>query len=129
MIKESIALVALLLTVPPCAAGDLYTGAYSSCMEASGGVTIDMLSCISEELQVQDAMLNDAYKNLRAQLSPERKQQLTATQRLWIQYRDANCDFYADPDGGTFATVAANDCFLRETAERAEELKFLGSRY
>lgn len=46
-------------------------------------------------------------------------------QRAWVQYRDANCAFYADPDGGTAAGVAANDCMLREIAERAAELRLL----
>ena len=43
-------------------------------------------------------------------------------QRLWLQYRDANCQFYADPDGGTAAGVAAADCVLQMTAGRAREL-------
>jgi len=127
MIKLSFAFAALSLFALPCAAEDLYTGTYSACMDRSGGVTVEMLNCISEELETQDAMLNSAYKKLGTQLSPARKQQLTSAQRLWLQYRDANCGFYADPDGGTLATVISNECFLRETAERAEELKLLGS--
>lgn len=127
MIKRSVAFAALCLFALACAAEDPYTGAYSTCMERSGGVTAAMLDCISEELETQDARLNSAYRRLGTQLSPARKQQLTAAQRLWLQYRDANCGFYADPDGGTLSTVASNECFLRETAERAEELKLLGS--
>ncbi len=37
--------------------------------------------------------------------------------------RDANCGFYADPDGGTLATVNGNDCFMSATAARAKALE------
>lgn len=107
------------------AAEDLYTAGHATCMESSGGVTVEMLDCIGEEFERQDARLNNAYRTLRAPLSPARQQQLQAAQRLWVQYRDANCRFYLDPDGGTLATVSANDCVLRETAARAQELEAL----
>ncbi len=95
---------------------------YSSCMENSDGVTSRMLDCIDQELTSQDARLNASYKKLVVQLTPGRKQQLIRAQRLWVQYRDANCKFYADPDGGTAAGLSANECVLRETSERAQEL-------
>ena len=65
---------------------------------------------------------NRNYKALMAELTPARKKQLQTAQRLWLQYRDANCHFYADPDGGTAAGVAAADCVLQMTAHRAREL-------
>ncbi|MNV50491.1 hypothetical protein D3C71_1425050 [compost metagenome] len=107
------------------AADDLYTSEYSSCIDDSGGVTVEILNCIAAEFGVQDARLNGAYKRLGSTLTPSRKTQLTSAQRLWVQYRDANCDFYADPEGGTLAGIASNDCVLRETAERAKELETL----
>ncbi|MDA1379611.1 lysozyme inhibitor LprI family protein [Plesiomonas shigelloides subsp. oncorhynchi] len=82
----------LLLTI-------LFYKKYARCMDESGGVTASMLDCIGEETMTQDARLNGAYKKLGSQLAPDRKKQLVAAQRLWIQYRDANCRFYADPDG------------------------------
>ena len=113
----------------PCAAGEAFTARYSACVERSNGVTADMLDCIAAELATQDARLNAAYRTLTSQLGPERKQQLVATQRLWIQYRDANCGFYADPDGGTLATLSSNQCMLDETTRRAAELETLGRVY
>jgi uncharacterized protein YecT (DUF1311 family) len=103
----------------------LYTAQYSSCMDRSGGVTYEVLDCIAEELKTQDARLNGAYQKLRSPLSAERKKALLTAQRLWIQYRDANCAFYNDPEGGTLQRVLANECMLRETAERAKELETL----
>jgi uncharacterized protein YecT (DUF1311 family) len=108
---------------------ELYTARFSSCMDQAGGVTVEMLGCIGEELNTQDARLNGAYQKLRSQLSAERQKALQAAQRLWIQYRDANCDFYHDPEGGTLHRVMAADCRLRETAERAKELEGLAEVY
>jgi len=96
---------------------------YSACMDASGGVTVVMLDCITTETEHQDSRLNRAYKDVMDQLSTERKQQLRQAQRLWIKYRDANCGFYADPDGGTLASVSASDCIRSETTARANELE------
>ena len=104
---------------------ELYTARFSSCMDQAGGVTVEMLDCIGEELNTQDARLNGAYQKLKSQLSAERRKALQGAQRLWIQYRDANCDFYLDPEGGTLHQVLAADCVLQETAERAKELEGL----
>jgi uncharacterized protein YecT (DUF1311 family) len=60
--------------------------------------------------------------------SPERKKQLQDAQRLWIKFRDANCNFYYDPDAGTMATaVSGSSCFLEYTGYRAKELEDLKS--
>jgi uncharacterized protein YecT (DUF1311 family) len=101
------------------------SAAHTACMGKSGGVTSAMLDCIATELQRQDARLNRAYKAAMAPLSAPRKKQLQAAQRAWLAYRDANCQFYADPEGGSVAAVVANDCVLSATASRALELENL----
>lgn len=98
------------------------SASFDACMDKSGGVTVEMHTCISAEHTRQDQQLNRNYRALMAELTPERKKQLQTAQRLWLQYRDANCNFYADPDGGTAAGVAAADCVLQMTAGRAREL-------
>ena len=98
------------------------SASFAECMDKSGGVTAEMHACISAEHTRQDQQLNRNYKALMAELTPERKKQLQTAQRLWLQYRDANCQFYADPDGGTMAGIAAADCVLQMTASRAREL-------
>ena len=100
----------------------LLSASFDACMDQSGGVTVEMHACISVEHARQDQQLNRNYKALMAELTPARKKQLQTAQRLWLQYRDANCQFYADPDGGTLAGVAAADCVLQMTANRAREL-------
>ena len=98
------------------------SASFDACMDKSGGVTAEMRACISAEHTRQDQQLNRNYQALMAELPQERKKQLQTAQRLWLQYRDANCQFYADPDGGTAAGVAAADCVLQMTAGRAREL-------
>ena len=60
-----------------------------------------------------------------AEVPSPRKKQLQEAQRSWINYRDANCAFYDDPDGGTLARVNANSCMMTATADRANELERL----
>lgn len=104
------------------AAAELMTKQYGSCLEKAGGVTAAMHECISAETKVHDVKLNANYKALSAKLPPERRAALLEAQRAWLKYRDANCRFYADPEGGTMAGVEASDCFLRMTADRAKEI-------
>ena len=92
-------------------------------MDDAGGITSNMLDCIGAETKVQDAQLNKAYKDVIAKLEVSRKKSLQEAQRSWLKFRDANCHFYADPDGGTIASVVSNDCFMSTTASRAKEIE------
>jgi len=94
-------------------------------MDRSNGVTVKMLDCLGTEIKHQEIRLNNAYKEVIASLSPERQEQLKSAQRAWLAYRQENCSFYADPDGGTMARVSANECFMSTTASRAKELETL----
>jgi uncharacterized protein YecT (DUF1311 family) len=103
----------------------LYSPAYGACIKASGGVTFDMVDCIRGELVVQDRKLNEAYRALQKTLTKERRDQLTKAQRAWIAFRDANCNFHFDPEGGSIARLNAEYCMLSTTAHRAKELEAL----
>lgn len=94
-------------------------------MKNSGGVTVAMLDCIAAETANQDKRLNTAYQKLTQNVAPKRKEQLKAVEKLWIKFRDANCAFYADPQGGTAAGLASADCVLAMSAQRAGELEKL----
>ena len=99
------------------------TKQFSVCMDKADGVTQNMVECIDAETKRQDARLNKAYKALVADLNPERKKQLLEAQRAWLKFRDTNCAFYFDPEGGTIARVQAVDCMMTMTASRAKELE------
>lgn len=97
---------------------------YESCMNSkSADSTLGMVNCSQAEKNRQDDQLNKSYKALMAQLTPLRQEQLLQAQRAWIKYRDTNCAFYFDPEGGTLAQVEASSCFMLSTAERARELE------
>jgi uncharacterized protein YecT (DUF1311 family) len=124
--SHSVAVAVLLLSSALLEPGQSpYSSGYAQCQDDSEGVTLEMHECIGKELELQDARLNRAYRVLRSEVSQERRRQLTGVQRAWLQYRDANCDFYADPAGGTAASLSAHACVLRMTAERAVELENL----
>jgi uncharacterized protein YecT (DUF1311 family) len=103
------------------------TREYSACVERTNGVTTEMINCILAETVRQDARLNDNYKKLLSKLPTERKNTLIEAQRNWIKFRDTNCGFYADPKGGSAARLAAHECILNATAQRAKELRLLSS--
>jgi hypothetical protein len=46
----------------------------------------------------------------------------SAAQRLWVQYRDANCAFYGVQDG-SIRQVQAAECIRSMTEDRAHELE------
>ena len=124
--KKIIILLSLCCISKIAAAQDVgLTKQFSNCMDKSNGVTSNMIDCLVAESKRQDTRINKAYKELMDQLSPERKKQLKIAQEAWITYRDKNCKFYYDPEGGTFAPLSANDCFVSATAARAKELENL----
>lgn len=121
-VRHSLFGVAMLVSA--LAYGDETSQSHDKCLQKAIS-TVDIVTCISTEYERQDQRLNDNYQQLRSQLSSARQEQLLTAQRAWIQYKEANCDFYFDPEGGTLARVSANSCVLNETRERADELERL----
>jgi uncharacterized protein YecT (DUF1311 family) len=114
--------IGLLLASASATAEPRYTAAYAACMERAGGVTAAMIDCIGAEFAVQDRRLNAVYRQALAALPAPRRASLTKAQRAWLAFKKSECDFVFDPDGGSAARIAANDCVLRMTAERADRL-------
>ncbi len=77
-----------------------------NCIEKVNGLHIEIVGCIDVEIKKQDKRLNTAYQNVMKYL-----------------YRNANCDFYADPEGGTNAHLDAAYCMMDMTIQRAKELE------
>jgi uncharacterized protein YecT (DUF1311 family) len=69
-----------------------------------------------------DQRLNAAYKAMQARIEPTQRQPLVLAQRLWVQYRDANCGFYRTQDG-SIRQVQAAECVRSMTDDRARELE------
>ena len=72
--------------------------------ECDGG-TSDMVKCLAEATAKWDKRLNAAYREaLNDKETPKaQREQLRKAQRLWLQYRDANCEYYALGEGSICA--------------------------
>jgi uncharacterized protein YecT (DUF1311 family) len=109
-----------------CAQAEEHTStSYRECLDKASGATPAVQDCISQELERQDRKLNSAYKALMDSVSEKRRPQLRDAQRKWIAFRDANCKFYYDPQGGSAARIASSECVVTLTADRAQELETL----
>ena len=110
----SIALLSLMLPALPQDGG----GPEPQC----DGNTREIVDCLSGLTARWDRRLNDAYQKRIQDLAPKRRDQLRAAQRLWIQYRDANCLYYGLGEG-TIARIEAGECMRSMTQSRALELE------
>ena len=100
-----------------------YSKTYNTCMTEANGTTFDTISCQQDELDIQDKRLNQYYKALMKNLNSSRQEELRVSQRAWLVFRNTNCAFYLDPDGGSMHRVLSSDCVLSHTTRRANELK------
>jgi uncharacterized protein YecT (DUF1311 family) len=86
-------------------------------------VTVDLANCLAKARDAADTQLNAIYEQLRGKLDSAHGQRLLAAERLWIQYRDANCraerDLY---EGGTAAQPVYLACLEAMTRARTREL-------
>jgi uncharacterized protein YecT (DUF1311 family) len=105
------------------AAGQELSETFVSCLDKAGGVSAAMKECVSAEYKRQDERLNRSYIKLMGSLSAERRDALREAERTWLKFRDANCQYYDDPGGGSAAPIEASYCRLKATADRAKELE------
>jgi uncharacterized protein YecT (DUF1311 family) len=93
--------------------------------QSCDGSTAEMVNCLGAKTARWDKRMTIAYQQaLKNAVSPQQHDQLRAAQRLWIQYRDANCLYY-DMGEGTIAKVDAAECTRSMTEARARELEGL----
>lgn len=90
--------------------------------ECDGG-TFDMVKCLEEATAKWDKRLNEAYREELAGDGPkEQLAQLRKAQRLWVQFRDANCAYYGLSQG-SIRHVLYGSCMFDMTKARAKELE------
>jgi uncharacterized protein YecT (DUF1311 family) len=86
--------------------------------------TAELTECLSGARDKADAKLNSVYKEIRGRLGGTDAESLTKTQRLWIQYRDANCSAERDLyEGGTAKYPVYFACLESMTRARTRELQ------
>ncbi len=119
MRKFLIAIAAMVFVAPLARAGD--QGDPASC----DGSTPEVVNCLSAKTAQWDKRMTIAYQKALKDAGPQQHDQLRTAQRLWIQYRDANCLYY-DMGEGTIARVDAAECMRSMTEARARELENVG---
>lgn len=90
--------------------------------QSCDGSTYEMVECLKAKTAQWDKRMTVAYQRMLNAGEPRQREQLRVAQRLWIQYRDANCLYYGLGEG-TIARIEAGDCMLRMTQSRALELE------
>ncbi|WNC08320.1 lysozyme inhibitor LprI family protein [Pseudomonas coleopterorum] len=104
----------------PTSASD-YSSAYTTCMDSNSSTT-GMVSCAADETKRQDARLNANYQAGMKTLEGTKRTAMRDAQRLWIQFRDADCAVEAGLTGGTLDRINAQMCLLKATKVRADTL-------
>lgn len=102
------------------ARGEMFGPGYQPCGNQPN--TLAIVECVQAKTKAADQRLNAAYKALQARIDPAQRQPLVKAQRLWVQYRDANCGFYAAQQG-SIREVQAAECLRSMTSDRALELE------
>ena len=68
--------------------------------------------------------MNRFYKSLMPKLSAKNRQILLKSERAWIAFRDATCEFESSTEsGGTLEFIIDAECRVRQTLYRIEDLK------
>jgi uncharacterized protein YecT (DUF1311 family) len=93
--------------------------------QSCDGGTPEMVNCLAAKTAQWDKRMNAAYQKALGDAGAQQREQLRAAQRLWIQYRDANCLYYGLGEG-TIARVDAGECQRSMTEARARELEGVG---
>ena len=119
--KLLITIVALVALAPAAHAGDK-GDAGAGC---DGVSTPEIVNCVMAKTAQWDKRMNAAYQKAMKEDDPKRQEQLRTAQRLWIQFRDANC-LYFDMGEGTIARIDAAECMRNMTEARARELEDFG---
>jgi uncharacterized protein YecT (DUF1311 family) len=89
--------------------------------ECDGG-TFELVKCLEETAAKWDKRLNEAYRETLKEGPKEQQAQLRAAQRLWVQFRDANCKYYGLSEGSIRHVLWAT-CMFDMTKARAKELE------
>ena len=120
MLRASIAVVSTCVLTATADAGDR-----GDPTQSCDGNTYEMVECLKARTAQWDKRMTIAYQQALKDAVPQQREQLRAAQRLWIQYRDANCLYYGLGEG-TIARIDAGECMRNMTQARAKELEDVG---
>lgn len=94
----------------------------NSCLSA--GPDSSITQCFVEASQAADKDLNSYYGKLRKHLDSDSWKDLQEAERLWMQFRDANCKAeYNLYEGGSAGPTVRAACLESETRQRTADLR------
>ncbi|SJZ78913.1 lysozyme inhibitor LprI family protein [Consotaella salsifontis] len=112
-------LASLLLVTTACEAADWREAETEPCRLGS---LYERVDCVTQLTAQWDRRLNAAYERAMHMIDPARARTLRDVQRKWIEWRDANCGWYAH-QAGTMSLELEAECLRVTTKQRAEELE------
>lgn len=121
-LRNGLSLLGVLVAVLPAT---VRAGDQGDPEQTCDGSTFQMVECIKAKTAQWDKRMTIAYQQAMTNAGQQQRDQLRAAQRLWIQYRDANCLYYGMGEG-TIARIDAGECMRNMTETRARELEGLG---
>ena len=86
-----------------------------------------ILACLTAEVKRQEGRVSSAVARAAKSLTGDEKQKLDSANTAWRTFRNANCNFYADPKGAPPANLENADCLLNLTVGRAQEMEMLSA--
>jgi len=125
--------ICLLLGLVACAGeAKAQSAEWQKCVNATT-TNVDWAQCGQEEIDRQEAHLNAAWKQAYACFDGDKamakeKQVFLAEQRLWLKWKDASCNYYADGEafGREGQVVSFPSCRAAIIAQRTQFLKDFG---
>lgn len=90
----------------------------------AGQTTSDILDCLGDANRSDDKELNATYRQIMRRLSPQRRAQLRALQRRWLEKRKSECNAEAEAySTGSWWPVIYGQCIDSSTIVRTDWLK------
>ncbi|HEY8950280.1 MAG TPA: lysozyme inhibitor LprI family protein [Rhizomicrobium sp.] len=84
----------------------------------------EMNICAGHELDQANATINNLYKETMAKYDPAGQELLRKSERAWIAFRDAECDFRTSGSkGGSIWSMVHAQCLTELTRMRIKQLE------
>jgi uncharacterized protein YecT (DUF1311 family) len=120
----AVQLIAIFLVWDGAAFGQHMNAKDSACPSPLSGA--EETACFASALKKSDADLNQLYGRIQKVVEGDDLAELKTAQRLWMQFRDANCQAeYSLYSGGSAAPMVKLACLEGMTRHRTEELNVM----
>lgn len=106
----------------------LVSSAAFSKVACNGQNNVELTSCAQANYDAADKILNKSYSELLGKIAAPEKQNLIATQRAWVAYKEKFCNAAFDATApGAEASIDKWTCLTSVTEARTNEIRYLGS--